>query len=114
MPTGPGVKTYVLTLTGGQDNLATLAGLVKGGTALTEPAFRELHFEAEDSNANAILVGSADLTIADGNYGFKLPAGATLYSKALGVGSGGGSPLKLSSFVALGTAGQKLLVVGVQ
>jgi hypothetical protein len=104
------VKAFVLTLTGGVDNLMTLAGLVKGGSVLTEPVFVEMHFEADDSNANVVFVGAAGQVVTADNYGFKLPIGSTLYSKTVRADHGG---LKLSSFEALGTNTQKINVVGV-
>jgi hypothetical protein len=113
MPIGTGsVKTFVLTLTGGAtvDNLMTLAGLVKGGTVDTEPVFVELHFEADGANANVAYVGSAGMVVSSTNYGFQLPVGATRYSKVFQAAHGG---LKLSSFEAIGTATQKINVMGV-
>jgi hypothetical protein len=110
MPSGQGIKTYVLTFDGTVQNLATALGLTKGGLPTAEPAFSELHFEALVGNAAVAYFGEAGSVVSATNYGFQLPVGATKFSYQLGPVNG---VLKLSALECLGTSTQKVMILGV-
>ena len=112
MPTGGAIKHYVVTMTAGPDNLATVLGLTKGGDVNAEPTFSELHFEAFAANAAITYVGTAGSGVTSTNYGFSLPVGATRFSYMLG-GSYESGRLKLSSLEVKGSAGEKIAIIGV-
>lgn len=98
-------KQYRLTLNGGLQRLSTVLADQAVGGADDIPC-RDILLQPGTSNANAIFVGDADVTVAI--YAFKLPAALNAERPVhLGEGYDAG-PLRLSDFFVRGTNAELL------
>lgn len=93
-----------VTLTGAAQQL------IANITATQNIPIREITFQEDGSNGNAVFIGGATVTTAD--YGIRIPVPVTNVPAApvkLGPYAWSG-PMKLGDFWIIGTAGQKLHV----
>lgn len=97
------VQHYTLTLGGAAENLATALGLT---TAAQNIPFKMVTFQA--GGAADVFIGSTN-TVSSTNYGFRaITAQGPVYLEGQGDG-----PIKLSQIFVIGTAAQRLHIMGV-
>ena len=96
---------YTVTLTAAAQAVATALGL----TAAQDLPFRTLMVQADKANANDAFIGGAAVTTSD--YGIRLDPGDT--APAIAIGAYDSGPLKLSKVFVIGTAGEKIHLLGI-
>lgn len=99
------MKHYTVTLAAAAQSVATALGL----TASTDIPFRTLTFQAGKANTNDAFVGGSGVTTTD--YGIRLDPGDTAPPVVVGAYDTGG--LKLSDVYVIGTADEKVHILGV-
>jgi hypothetical protein len=106
------VKDLTLTLSGSTQRLSdALVDKTPGGK--DDVPFRALHLQPDGANGNAIFLGSS-ASVTSSLYGVRLPASASGVPSAPYVFEfSSEGPLKLSHFYVLGTANEKLHILGV-
>lgn len=111
------IKAYTLTLSGSSENLAS--ALAAAGATITpggegDGSFASVILQSNQDNAGDIYIGNNGQTVTSASYGTRLEANAEVAPAVREFDAAGGSSLRLSDFVVLGTANEKLHVLGVE
>ena len=107
------VKSYVATLTATSTNLRELL-FPKGSQGDKDDcSFSFLRLEADKANTADAFVGEAGKTISSTEYGSRLDPTDTAAHRVAEFHRNGAGLLRLSDFAAVGTAGEKIAIIGV-
>lgn len=100
------IRNYNLTLNGGVQNLATALSVAD------DPPLRTITLQADDQNANEIMVGDVNLDSGNDIWGWWIPVPtATVPAAPLFLGEHDTTAIKLSDFYVEGTATQILHIM---
>lgn len=104
------VRSYDIVLTGVAQRVSTVLGLAVGGA--DDPGFRQLIVAADPANTAVAYVG-ADSSLSATSHGFALdPTQATAQDRE-SLGPFDTGPVRLSDLWVLGTANERLHILGV-